>query len=60
MLRADVEKDPVLAGSRRESDFLDKMIHASIASHYSSDHLVSFHATLQNKSNYLKIIEVQD
>jgi hypothetical protein len=39
-----------------EADFVDRLSHASIAYHYSSDRLGSLHATVQNKSNYFKFL----
>jgi hypothetical protein len=44
----------------RETDFIDKLIHANVANHYSYDGLGSLHAPVQSKSSYLKNFEVQD
>jgi hypothetical protein len=39
----------------RETDFVVKWIHASVASHYNSDGSDCFCATVQSKINYMKI-----
>jgi hypothetical protein len=44
----------------RETGFIDKLIYASVATHYSSDELGSLCAVEQNKCGYLKILEVRD
>jgi hypothetical protein len=46
-------------GRGRQTYVADKLIHASVANNYNSDGLGSSHGTTQNKSIYLKILEVQ-
>jgi hypothetical protein len=48
------------AERRRDTDVADKLIHASVAVHYSSDGSVNLDASMRGKSSYLKILEVQD
>jgi hypothetical protein len=44
---------------RRDTDFIDELIHASVANHYSFDGSGSLNASMQGRSSYLKILEVQ-
>jgi hypothetical protein len=43
-----------------ETDFIDKLVHASFANNYNYDGSGSLPSTAQSKSNYLKILKVQD
>lgn len=43
-----------------ETNFSDKLIHANVVNHYNSDRLRSLCATMQSKTSYLKILEIQD
>jgi hypothetical protein len=45
---------------KRDTDFVGKLIHASIVNHYDSDRAGNFLAAMQSKSCCLKICEVQD
>jgi hypothetical protein len=40
----------------RQTDFVDKLISASVANHYNSDGLGSFRSAVQSKRSYLKIL----
>jgi hypothetical protein len=40
---------------RERADFVDKLIHVSVANHYDSDGWDSLSATAKNKSRHLKM-----
>jgi hypothetical protein len=40
----------------RQTEFVDKLISASVANHNNSDRLGSLHSALQSKSSYLKTL----
>jgi hypothetical protein len=44
----------------RETDFVDKLVHAGVANNYDSVGSGSLHSTEQRKSSYLKILAFQD
>jgi hypothetical protein len=43
----------------RETDFVDNSVCTSVTNSYDSDGVVSLNATMQSKSNYVNIFEVQ-
>jgi nitrous oxide reductase len=44
----------------RKTDFVDNSVCNSVTNCYNSDGLVSLHAIMQSKNNYLIIFEVQN
>jgi hypothetical protein len=44
---------------QRQTDFVDKLVHVTIANNYNHDESGSLHSTAQRKSSYLKILKVQ-
>jgi hypothetical protein len=45
-------------GNRERNSHVGKLIHACVASSYDFDGSDNVHATVQNKSSYLKILKI--